>query len=177
MTRPGLPTTNACAGTSRVTTAPAPTNAYSPIVVRQTTTTPAPKVAPRDTVVVSSSAPCFLMNARGEKSLVKITPGPRKTSSSIVTPSKLMTWFLTVTRSPMTAPPSTYAPSQMLQSRPTTAPGSMWANAHTLVPEPTDALSQSPLPCTNTPSGMRPPRPASSRCAVRSPKPDSTTHC
>jgi len=46
MTRPGLPTTKACAGTSRVTTAPAPTNAYSPMVVRQTTTTPAQGRAP-----------------------------------------------------------------------------------------------------------------------------------
>src|SRR5947209_168507 len=71
--------------------------------------------------------------ARGVKSLVKVTPGPRNTSSATVTPAKTMTWFLTVTRLPMTAPDSTNAPSQTLQSVPIRAPSRTWANAQTLV--------------------------------------------
>jgi hypothetical protein len=97
---------NEWAATSRVTTAPAPTNACSPIVEPHTTTEPAPSVAPRRTRVGRSASPLRLMCARGVMSLVKMTPGPRKTSSSTVTPSKTITWFLTVTRFPTTAPPS-----------------------------------------------------------------------
>jgi hypothetical protein len=41
--------------------------------------------------------------------LVNTTLGPRKTSSSAVTPSNSSTAFFTVTRSPMRTPPSTKA--------------------------------------------------------------------
>src|SRR5262245_34472631 len=44
--RAGTPTTRACAGMSCVTTAPAPTNAYSPIVTPHTIVEFAPKDAP-----------------------------------------------------------------------------------------------------------------------------------
>jgi len=43
---------------------------------------------------------------------------------------------LTVTPEPITAPPSTKAWSQMLQSEPITAPGSTWAKAQIRVPGP-----------------------------------------
>ena len=63
--RPGLPTTKACGGTSRTTTAPAPTKAFSPMVTPQTTVTRAPSVAPCSTLVARSASPCRLMRARG----------------------------------------------------------------------------------------------------------------
>ena len=137
LTRAGLPATNACAGTSRVTTDPAAAKACSPISMPQTTTTPAPSVAPRRTRVPISSSPVRRIAARGRMSFVKSTFGPRNTSSSQVTPLKTSVPFLTVTWSPSTAPSSTKAPSQMLQSRPTTAPGRTCANAQTRVPGPT----------------------------------------
>ena len=49
--RAGTPTTSAKSGTSRWTTAPAPTNPYSPIVTPQTSVQLAPSVAPRRTRV------------------------------------------------------------------------------------------------------------------------------
>ena len=56
MRRAGTPTTSAWAGTSRLTTAPAPTKAYSPIVLPQTMVLLAPSVAPRWTRVRRYSA-------------------------------------------------------------------------------------------------------------------------
>ena len=47
----GLPTTSACAATSCVTTAPAPTMAYRPISMSGRTTAPAPIDAPRRTLL------------------------------------------------------------------------------------------------------------------------------
>ena|SRR6056297_1110181 len=49
--RAGLPYTSACAGTSLVTTAPAPINACCPIVMPQTIVALAPMLAPRPTRV------------------------------------------------------------------------------------------------------------------------------
>jgi hypothetical protein len=49
--RAGTPATTACAGTSRVTTAPAATKAYAPIVTPQMIVAFAPIVAPRPTAV------------------------------------------------------------------------------------------------------------------------------
>ncbi len=147
----GLPATNAWAGTSFVTTAPAAAKAYSPISVPQTTTVPAPRVAPRRTVVDSSTSGPRLIAERGRRSLVNSTLGPRNTSSSQVTPVNTSVPFLTVTLSPSTAPVSTKAQSQMLQSRPMRAPGSTCANAHTRVPGPTSSLSQRPWGWTLTP--------------------------
>ena len=54
--RAGTPETTACGGTSRVTTAPAATKAYAPIVTPQTIVALAPIVAPRPTGVGSKLA-------------------------------------------------------------------------------------------------------------------------
>src|SRR5881394_3219804 len=67
--RAGAPTTSACAGTSRVTTAPAPTRQYGPRVRPHTTVAFAPRVAPRPTRVGRYSA-LREMNARGVFTLV-----------------------------------------------------------------------------------------------------------
>src|SRR5439155_15921407 len=48
-TRPGLPTTNACGGTSRVTTVPAPISAKRPILTPGKTVQPPPMEAPSST--------------------------------------------------------------------------------------------------------------------------------
>ncbi len=82
----GTPTTSAKSGTSRLTTAPAPTKACSPIVVPQTMVQLAPSVAPRFTSVRRYS---FLRGTaeRGLCTLVKTMLGPQKTSSSSVTAS------------------------------------------------------------------------------------------
>ena len=86
MRRAGTPTTSAWAGTSRLTTAPAPTKAYSPIVVPQTMVQLAPSVAPRCTRVRRYS--CLRDTAeRGLSTLVKTMLGPQNTSSSSVTAS------------------------------------------------------------------------------------------
>src|SRR6202035_346036 len=141
-TRAGLPATRACGATSRATTAPAATKAYAPMVTPHTTVAFAPMVAPRRTRVGSHPSGPRLMAARGRRSLVKMALGPTKTSSSIVTLFQTSTAFLIVTPEPITAPPSTKAWSQMLQSDPITAPGSTWANAQIRVPDPTRSLSQ-----------------------------------
>src|SRR5262249_4147961 len=82
----GTPVTSAYGGTSRVTTAPAPTNAYSPKVTPQTTVALAPIVAPRLTSVRLYA--CFRETAlRGLMTFVNTIDGPQKTSSSSSTPS------------------------------------------------------------------------------------------
>jgi hypothetical protein len=151
--RAGLPTTSPFAGTSRVTTAPAPTNACAPIVNPHTTTTPAPSVAPTWTSVGRKSSRLRLLAERGRRSFVNRTPGPRNTSSSMITPSNNMTPFFTVTRLPIVTPPSTYAWSQILQLRPTSAPARTCANAQIRVPAPTWSVSHSPCGWTMTPFG------------------------
>lgn len=79
------------------------------MVTPQTMVALAPMVAPRSTRVLDSPPGPFLRWARGVRSLVKIMLGPRKTSSDTVTPSQMRTAFLMVTRSPILAPPSTNA--------------------------------------------------------------------
>src|SRR5215475_14208789 len=83
--RAGTPTTRAWAETSLVTTAPAPTNAYSPIVTPQTIVEFAPKDAPRRTSVRWYSD-FRLTWLRGVITFVKTMDGPQKTSSSSSTP-------------------------------------------------------------------------------------------
>src|SRR5215467_2740879 len=83
--RAGTPTTRAWAGTSRVTTAPAPTKAYSPIVTPQTIVEFAPKDAPRLTSVWRYSDLRFTW-LRGVMTFVNTIEGPQKTSSSSSTP-------------------------------------------------------------------------------------------
>src|ERR1700722_4409553 len=115
------------AGTSRVTTAPAPIIASEPIVRPGRIVAFAPIEAPRLTKVrVYDAGFCLL---RGNGSLVNVALGPTKTSSSRVTPSQSCTPHLTVTRSPTSAPPSIKVWSQMLQSAPMRAPGSTCAKA------------------------------------------------
>src|SRR5450631_4046515 len=84
--RAGTPETTACAETSRVTTAPAPTKAYAPIVTPHTIVALAPMVAPSLTTVRSKLAR-RLTAARGVRTLVNTAEGPTNTSFSRVTPS------------------------------------------------------------------------------------------
>src|SRR5690606_18442661 len=84
--RAGIPTTRANGATSFVTTAPAPTNAYSPSVNPHTTVAFAPIVAPRLTRVRWYS--CLRETAlRGFSTFVNTMLGPQNTSSSSSTPS------------------------------------------------------------------------------------------
>src|SRR5581483_10053547 len=108
--RAGLPATTAPAGTSRVTTAPAPTSAPSPIVTPPRTTAPEPIEAPRSTRVRRSiqsasvwSSPSSVV-ARGYLSLTKITPWPTKTSSARSTPSQTKEWLSILQRAPTLTP-------------------------------------------------------------------------
>ena len=81
----GFPTTIAFAGTSLVTTAPAPTNAFSPILRPGNIVAFAPIIAPFSTIVFGNAAGyCF---ERGFLSFVKATHGPIKTLSYNVMPS------------------------------------------------------------------------------------------
>jgi dTDP-4-amino-4,6-dideoxygalactose transaminase len=83
-TRAGTPTTTARGGTSAVTTAPAPTNASSPISTPGTSTAPPPtRQARRSSAPRSSYAASWRPIV---SSLVVITPGPTKTSSSTTLP-------------------------------------------------------------------------------------------
>src|SRR5690606_36481996 len=83
--RAGTPATSPCAGTSRVTTAPAPTNEYGPRVTPHTTVALAPTVAPRPTRVGRSWS-IRRTSPRGLTTLVNTQDGPRDAPSSMVTP-------------------------------------------------------------------------------------------
>ena len=79
MTRAGLPATMVPGGTSFVTTLPAPTMAFSPIVTFDSRVALDPMDAPRFTKIgstVQSSSVCKLPDsvvARGYVSLIKVT--------------------------------------------------------------------------------------------------------
>src|SRR5574337_1618159 len=81
-TLPGFPATTACAGTSFVTTAPAPISAYSPITRLARIVAPDPIDAPFFTNVVSTfqSASVWrepaMVVARGKVSFTKVTLWP-----------------------------------------------------------------------------------------------------
>ncbi len=91
--------------------------AKAPMVTPHMTMEPAPIEAPRWTWVRSSQfaalSYCLAISGiralRGYRSLVKVTDGPTKTSSSIVTPFHTIEPFLIVTRLPSRAPLSTNA--------------------------------------------------------------------
>src|SRR6266853_96398 len=108
-TRAGLPATMVRGGTSRVTTAPAPTMASSPIVTFARIVAPVPIEAPVLTSVFSTFQSCSVCRppavavARGYISLTNITPWPMKTLSSIVTPSQMNVWLETLQRLPTDA--------------------------------------------------------------------------
>src|ERR1700690_2079411 len=82
--RAGTPAQSANGATSRVTTVPAATNAYSPIVTPLTIVALAPMVAPRPTTVGSIMA-LRLTDARGVPTFVNTAEGPTNTSGSSVT--------------------------------------------------------------------------------------------
>src|SRR6185503_2474149 len=86
--RAGTPATRVCGATSLVTTAPAATIAQAPISCPHTTVALAPIVAPWRIGVGENLAGGRLYRPeRGRRSLVNTQCGPRKASSSTVTPS------------------------------------------------------------------------------------------
>ena len=96
----------ALAGTSRVTTLPAPTMAFCPMTTFERIVAPDPIEAPVLTSTGSTfqsfpvwSSPLGVV-ARGYKSLTKVTPWPMKTWSSIVTPSQMKVWLEILHRRP-----------------------------------------------------------------------------
>src|SRR5205085_3029129 len=102
----GTPATIALSGTSRVTTLPAPTIAFSPMVTPHRTVALVPIDAPRLTTVLTtpqSVSFCGLppVVARGYLSLMNDTLCPTNTSSSTVTPSQMNVWLDTFTFLPI----------------------------------------------------------------------------
>jgi len=139
--RAGLPVTMAFGGTSRVTTAPAPTIANAPTVIPGSIVALAPMLAPRLILTCRNcSGRCLL---RGKGSLANVAFGPMNTSSSTRMPSHNWTPHLMVTRFPTTTSFSMKTWSQMLASSPITAPGSTWAKAQTRDPRPMRLVSTS----------------------------------
>src|SRR5213078_4505739 len=106
----GLPTTTLYGGTSRVTTLPAPTIAYSPTVIPQSKVALEPIEAPfltREGMHFQSASVCKRPSAsvaRGIRSLMKVTLCPMNTSSSNVTPSQMKLWLEILHRFPIFAP-------------------------------------------------------------------------
>src|ERR1019366_231921 len=147
--RAGFPATIAIGGTSLVTTAPAPTMSFSPMVSPGRMVALAPMDAPRLTRVRAKRAGCCPL--RGKGSLEKVALGPTNTSSCSVTPSQTWTPHLMVTRSPMRTSFSMNVWSQMLQAAPITAPGRTWANAQMRVPAPIEGLSTIAVSCWKKP--------------------------
>ena len=83
----GLPTQSSPAGILFVTTLPAPTIAFSPIVIPGKIVEPAPIDAPLQTYVFNNFHPAFL--ERGNLSLVKVVLAPTITLSSNSIPSQI----------------------------------------------------------------------------------------
>src|SRR5258706_9582289 len=105
----GLPATMTFGGTSRVTTLPAPTIEFSPTITLERTVAPEPMDAPRLMTVASTfqslsvcSSPSGVVE-RGYESLIKVTPWPMKTLSSMATPSQTNVWLETLQRRPTVA--------------------------------------------------------------------------
>src|SRR4051794_3652196 len=152
----GLPTTFALAGTSAVTTLPAPIIAPRPMVTPGRIVALAPIDAPSLIVVTTNDSGRWRL--RGNMSLANVAFGPMNTSSPTRNPSHNCTPHFTVTRSPTTTSFSMNTPSQMLHNSPTRAPGNTWANAQTRVPTPISVDSHNAFGCTNTSSAMSGPR-------------------
>jgi hypothetical protein len=129
----GLPITTTPAGTSFVITEPAPTIAFSPIVMPGKIVAFAPIVAPNLMTVCNS---CYGAFVRGNKSLLNVALGPIKTLSSIRTPSQSCTLLLSVTLSPITTSFSISTCAQILQFSPILAPANTTQNCQTRVPSP-----------------------------------------
>lgn len=129
----GLPVTSAKGKTSFVTTEPAPIRAYSPISTPQMIVAFAPIVAPFLTTVFLNSAFLF-RKLLGLITLVKTIEGPRKTSSSIVTPSYKETLFCIFTLLPTTTFRSTKTFWPRLLFSPISHPGIRWQKCHMYTP-------------------------------------------
>src|SRR5690349_17047200 len=127
-TRAGCPVTTERAGTSCVTSAPAPTIAPSPISTPHMITAPLPIEAARRTIVcsmrqsLSSFGAPSKVAARGLRSLMNTTPWPTKTSSSIVTPVHTKLWLEILHRCPTFAPRCTSTKAPMRVSAPISQP-------------------------------------------------------
>src|SRR6185436_1896601 len=99
MTRAGTPATMAPAGTSLVTTAPAPTSAPAPMVTPPMMVALLPMEAPSSTFVsticqsASVCRPPASLVARGKRSLMNMTPWPMNTASPMVTPAHTKVWL------------------------------------------------------------------------------------
>src|SRR5439155_15152218 len=108
--RAGFPATTVSAGTSFVSTLPAPTTARSPTVIPQSTVTLDPIDAPAFTSVGTHCQSFSVCNppaatvARGYRSLINVTLCPIKTSSSSVTPSHKNEWLDILQRLPTFTP-------------------------------------------------------------------------
>src|SRR5262249_46228535 len=117
MTRAGLPTTTACAGTSETTTAPAPTTEFLPSVTLGRTTAPAPTYAPGRT---RTRPPRTQLGPRDTNSS-RTTSWPTETPRLIETNGP--TWAL----EPIIAPALTTVPSPNATVLATMAVGSTMA--------------------------------------------------
>src|SRR5271157_1413362 len=108
-TRAGFPATTVLSGTSFVTTLPAPTMAFSPMVTPQRIVELVPIEAPFLTTVgttFQSASDCSDPSALadlGYLSLMNETLCPMNTLSSIFTPSQMNVWLETFTLFPITA--------------------------------------------------------------------------
>src|SRR5262249_40392396 len=95
----GLPATTVFAGTSRVTTLPAPTIAFSPTTTPHKIVELVPMEAPFLMRVCTTCQSASVWRAppslveRGYLSLMNETLCPMNTSSSIVTPSQMNVWL------------------------------------------------------------------------------------
>src|SRR5271157_4809199 len=95
----GFPATMVFAGTSFVTTLPAPTMAFSPMVTPHRIVAFDPMDAPFLTYVGTTLQSCSvcrlppLVAERGYLSLVNMTPWPTNAKSSITTPSQIKLWL------------------------------------------------------------------------------------
>ena len=97
-----------------MTTEPAPISELFPTVTGKITE-PAPMLEPC-LIVVFSSFHCLLI--LGSLSLVNVTCGPMKTSSSMVTPDGIKVKGLILTLSPIITPSSIYTKESILESLP-----------------------------------------------------------
>ena len=102
----GLPTIIAKLGTSLRTTAPAPMNAWLPIVIPQSIVAFAPTLAPSPTCVGEYESRLTTL-LRGLITLVNTQLGPRKTSLPKVTPEYRLTLFWTLQFAPVFTPSAT----------------------------------------------------------------------
>jgi hypothetical protein len=138
LTRAGLPPTTARAGTSRVTTDPAPTSASSPITTPGSTVTLAPSLARRPTRTPRMQA--LTSGQRGMGALVSTTRGPSQQSSSSTdssgtnTPVCIRTRWPTRTWCSSTDPDPSETSSPISLSSRTSTPWPVWKRSPIRLP-------------------------------------------